>query len=331
MNKTILQSLHERPIAYYPIYRKITGTTTAGILLSQLMYWFSKKEKIYKTNAEIMGETLLTENELRSAKKKIKALPFISITLEGVPAKTFYEINWDIYKLFMNNEIQNPQLDAWNPRNKGCEIHPSITESTTETTTEPKVSCPTSSSGDEKEIFKPAETKNPTPPSSAPPPTNPTKKQPAVSETAIKIAEKLSESILKRDEHYHTLTQDKKAGTIKRWANDIEKIHRLDKRSWDEISAVLSFVVSDDFWSRNILSGAKLRKQFSALKLKLPTTGTSKAIPIRATKHSDTHVKIFFLDKKLSSGGCEFKIITKSIARQNVDSGLWEVCTNVSK
>ena len=112
MNKATLQSLHGRPIAYYPIYRKITGSTTAGILLSQLMDWFSTKDKICKTNIEIMEETSLTENEVRSAKKKIKALPFISITLEGIPAKTFYEINWDACKLFVDNEIQNPRLDV---------------------------------------------------------------------------------------------------------------------------------------------------------------------------------------------------------------------------
>lgn len=93
--KHLLVELHQRPIAYYPVYRKITGSTTAGILLSQLMFWWSKVDgrKFYKTDAEIMEETCLTDNELRGAKACLKKLSFIKITREGIPAKTFYEIN----------------------------------------------------------------------------------------------------------------------------------------------------------------------------------------------------------------------------------------------
>lgn len=93
--KHLLVELHQRPIAYYPVYRKITGSTTAGILLSQLMFWWSKVDgkKFYKTDAEIMEETCLTDNELRGAKAALKKLSFIKITREGIPAKTFYEIN----------------------------------------------------------------------------------------------------------------------------------------------------------------------------------------------------------------------------------------------
>ncbi len=91
--KKILKQLNQRPIAYYPIYRQLTGSTTGGILLSQLMYWFSKKDKIFKTNEEMINETFLTQDELKSAKRKIKNLAFITVSLEGLPAKTFYEID----------------------------------------------------------------------------------------------------------------------------------------------------------------------------------------------------------------------------------------------
>lgn len=95
---SILKELNQRPIAYYPLYTKLTGSTTAGILLSQLMYWFSKKDKIFKTDAEILEETMLTENELRGAKLKLKNVNFIKVTREGTPAKTFYKINWQEYE-----------------------------------------------------------------------------------------------------------------------------------------------------------------------------------------------------------------------------------------
>jgi hypothetical protein len=115
MQKELLKQLHERPIAYYPIYRKLTGSTTAGILLSQLMYWFSIQDRFYKTDKEIKEETLLTDKELRTAKKKIKEIDFIKVTVEGVPAKTYYEIDWDIYSdLLIQTNTNNTELKGTN-------------------------------------------------------------------------------------------------------------------------------------------------------------------------------------------------------------------------
>ena len=137
MNNELLKQLNKRPIAYYPIYRKITGSTTAGILLSQLMYWFSKKDKIYKTDTDIMSETLLTENELRTAKQKIKKLAFIKITLEGLPRKTFYEIDWDIYQTSIvdstsASSVESTNTEVLNPQTSDSENHQAITETTAE-------------------------------------------------------------------------------------------------------------------------------------------------------------------------------------------------------
>lgn len=53
--------------------------------------------------------------------------------------------------------------------------------------------------------------------------------------------------------------------TLQRWAADIERIHRIDGYEWELISRVLKFSQSDLFWQRNILSGAKFRKQFVTL------------------------------------------------------------------
>jgi hypothetical protein len=103
---TMLRGLNQKPIAYYPIYKEMTGSLHAGILLSQLMRWFTKKDRFSKTNAEIIEETLLTQEELRSAKKRVSKLGFIKITREGLPAKTWYAIEWDGYidALNMANE-----------------------------------------------------------------------------------------------------------------------------------------------------------------------------------------------------------------------------------
>ena len=96
--KQVCKKLKRHLIVYCPVYRLITGSTTAGILLALLMHYFSHYGlKICKTDAEIRSEILLTESELRSAKRKIKDLDFITVSHEGLPARTCYEINWDAY------------------------------------------------------------------------------------------------------------------------------------------------------------------------------------------------------------------------------------------
>jgi hypothetical protein len=144
----LLKQLNQKPIAYYPVYRQIAGSTTGGILLSQLMYWFSKKDKYFKTDTEIMDETLLTEKELRNAKKIIKNLDFITVTLEGVPAKTYYEIDWEklekiVAKNDKNGQTSTPKRAKQDtPKGRNCDSPKGetnmnnnlITENTTENT-----------------------------------------------------------------------------------------------------------------------------------------------------------------------------------------------------
>lgn len=53
--------------------------------------------------------------------------------------------------------------------------------------------------------------------------------------------------------------------TLQAWALEIDRLHRLDGQSWDDIADALEFSQDDDFWAPNIMSGAKFRKQFFRL------------------------------------------------------------------
>ena len=111
--KHLIKQLSQKNISFNPLYRELTGSLAGGLYLSQLMYWFGKKDKIYKTDKAIMSETTLTERELRTAKKLIKKLPFITVSKEGIPAKTYYEIDWEIFAIVIskikNNKDTNSQ------------------------------------------------------------------------------------------------------------------------------------------------------------------------------------------------------------------------------
>lgn len=47
------------------------------------------------------------------------------------------------------------------------------------------------------------------------------------------------------------------------WCDDIDKLNRIDGYDFQTIMAVMKWSQQDDFWKQNILSGKKLRKQFS--------------------------------------------------------------------
>lgn len=53
---------------------------------------------------------------------------------------------------------------------------------------------------------------------------------------------------------------------FEKWAADIEKIKRIDGRSYEDIEKVIRWAKKpDNFWFSNIMSGEKLRKQFDRL------------------------------------------------------------------
>ena len=52
---------------------------------------------------------------------------------------------------------------------------------------------------------------------------------------------------------------------IQKWAEVFDKIIRIDKIDVEEIYQVLNYVLRNDFWSKNILSPASLRKNFDRL------------------------------------------------------------------
>jgi hypothetical protein len=137
--KKLLINLNQRPIAVYPIYIKLTGSVNAGLLLSQIMYWYGavNGRTFYKSDAEIMEETMLSVNELRHAKARLKQMSFIKITLHGVPAKTHYTID-DKLLFSQINEcslVESTKLDKSKPRNYNSGINETNTENTTENTT----------------------------------------------------------------------------------------------------------------------------------------------------------------------------------------------------
>ena len=82
------------------------------------------------------------------------------------------------------------------------------------------------------------------------------------SKEAIFCAEKLKTKIL--DNYPNNIGANKK-DCVERWAKDIEKMHRLDGRSWENIEKAIDWAMNNTFWQKNIWSGANLRKHYDRL------------------------------------------------------------------
>jgi hypothetical protein len=60
-----------------------------------------------------------------------------------------------------------------------------------------------------------------------------------------------------------------KAPNLQAWARHVDLMIRVDGRTPERIEQVIRWAGRDPFWSRNILSTAKLREKFDALTMKM--------------------------------------------------------------
>jgi hypothetical protein len=85
--------------------------------------------------------------------------------------------------------------------------------------------------------------------------------------TATKSAVLLAETILtEHRKEFHEYLAGKDIHVVPKWAVDIEKLIRIDKKTPENIREVILWVKTpNNFWFHNIESGAKLRKHFERL------------------------------------------------------------------
>ena len=91
----------------------------------------------------------------------------------------------------------------------------------------------------------------------------PTKPDPVAFDVAGELARLIAERLP------GTRTAKQVAESASRWWRDIEKLHRIDGQSWERIREVMEWSQRDPFWQANIMSGAKLRKQFDTLQAQM--------------------------------------------------------------
>ncbi|MGP1490882.1 MAG: DUF6291 domain-containing protein [Treponema sp.] len=93
----------------------------------------------------------------------------------------------------------------------------------------------------------------------------PIKKTQTIPEQAKRLAHLLYDLHRQVDTRFTTSQKH-----IEQWAKDIEKLNRIDKRSYEDIEKVIRWIKTDgNFWCPNIISGSKLREKYPQVFLQM--------------------------------------------------------------
>jgi hypothetical protein len=110
--QALLAVLGDRPIAYHASLAKATKSVTAGILLSQLVYWSQRGKDpegwIWKTQGEIYEETALGRREQETARRVLVQLKVLEEKRRGVPAKMHFRVDMEVLVNLLSS-YQDPQ------------------------------------------------------------------------------------------------------------------------------------------------------------------------------------------------------------------------------
>lgn len=132
--KMVADVLGTRQIAFNPDLARITKSVEAGLLLSQLLYWYKKgrnPEWFYKTIDEIKKETYLTRSQQDTAIRKCKKLGLIDIKRGGIPRKRYFNV-----KVERIVDLLKTTLQTDNSRRLACRKQANSTASFQHTITE---------------------------------------------------------------------------------------------------------------------------------------------------------------------------------------------------
>lgn len=109
-----MDDILDRPIAFNPAFRRISGSTVAALFLSQAWYWTKRTSDadgwFFKTIADWQEETGMTRYEQRTARKHLLEKELIEEELRGMPATLYYRVNKaKVYDLLGVQFVATPQ------------------------------------------------------------------------------------------------------------------------------------------------------------------------------------------------------------------------------
>jgi hypothetical protein len=105
-----------RPVSFHPVLAKISGSVTAGLMLSQAVYWARVLERtkpeadgwFYKTQAEWTEEICLSRWEQDGARRSLRKLPFWEEKKRGAPPKSYFRLDLEKLADVIASNVEKP-------------------------------------------------------------------------------------------------------------------------------------------------------------------------------------------------------------------------------
>lgn len=97
-------------------------------------------------------------------------------------------------------------------------------------------------------------------------------------ENAQRLAALLRDLIVRNDPC--AKVPERESATWLNWIAEIDRLCRIDGRSWSSIEAAIRYTQADTFWRSNVLSPGKLRKQFPMIALRMQANGFAGAAAV---------------------------------------------------
>ncbi len=119
-------------IAFHRVYATIAGSASAGLFLSQAMYWDLRTNDpqgwFYKTYEQWTSETALNRYELDKIRHHLTNINILETQLKSSPARLYYRINHKVLNNFLD-AIQKGSFTSIRPKNKNTKKYSQISES----------------------------------------------------------------------------------------------------------------------------------------------------------------------------------------------------------
>jgi hypothetical protein len=93
----LLSTLLDRPVGFHRALADVGGGATAGLFLSQALYWSRRTADpagwFWKTQQDWQAETALTRREQETARARLRATGVLQERHAGVPAKLYFRVD----------------------------------------------------------------------------------------------------------------------------------------------------------------------------------------------------------------------------------------------
>ncbi|WP_010323649.1 DnaT-like ssDNA-binding domain-containing protein [Marinobacterium stanieri] len=119
MSRAAYAELLRRPVAYHPVFRKVTGSTVAAVMVSQMYYWSSEgrisAERdgwFHKTISEWEAEIGLSRSEQERARRDLVKAGVLEEARKGSPARMWFRLRVEALLALVAQYAESCKLES---------------------------------------------------------------------------------------------------------------------------------------------------------------------------------------------------------------------------